>query len=352
MDQLQSDPYNYRLKDVGPPTRYLGAKIERFIDCEQGINTWSISADLYLEKVLPVIEERFGSLKQLIGNIRSNVPADPKYHPEIDESDFLDEDGTRLYQSYIGIIRWAVELGRIDLAHTASTMAKFLAAPREGHLTALIRVFAYIRKHPKSKIVIDPYERDWSDKQWVNGDWTEFYHDAKEVLPANMPKARGKGVQLNMFCDAAHATDLMTRRSTTGVIFMLNGTPVKWYSKRQNTIESSTFGSEFVALKIAAEMNEGLRYKLRMFGVPVNGPTNGFCDNNSVVVNVTRPESVLQKKHNAVAYHKVRECIAAQSLRICHEPGEFNLSDVTTKWLPASKHMFCCKGLLYGPECG
>ena len=67
------------------------------------------------------------------------------------------------------------------------------------------------------------------------------------------------------------------------------------------------FGSESVALKIAAEMNDGLRNQIRMFGIPLNGPTNGFCNNESVVRNATIPESTLQKKHNSIAYHKSRE---------------------------------------------
>ena len=79
-----------------------------------------------------------------------------------------------------------------------------------------------------------------------------------------------------MFCDASHATDLIT----TGIILFLDGIPIKWYSKRQNTIEASTFGSEFVALKIATEMNDAMRYKLRMLGV----------------INVTKPESTLATK--------------------------------------------------------
>jgi hypothetical protein len=49
---------------------------------------------------------------------------------------------------------------------------------------------------------------------------------------------------------------------------------VIWYSKRQNTVETSTFGSEFVAMRIAVELVESLRYKLRMFGLPIEGPTN------------------------------------------------------------------------------
>jgi hypothetical protein len=82
------------------------------------------------------------------------------------------------------------------------------------------------------------------------------------MVPGDSPEPRGQPIQLNMYCDAAHATNLVTRLSTTGGYILANSSPILWYSKRQNTIESSVFGSEFVALKIATEMNEGLRYKI------------------------------------------------------------------------------------------
>ena len=81
---------------------------------------------------------------------------------------------------------------------------------------------------------------------------------------------------------------------------------VVWYSKKQNTVESSTFGSEFVAMKTAVEQVEVLRYKHRMMGVPVDRPTSVFCDNESIFKNSTQPESTLKKKHNAIAYYRTR----------------------------------------------
>jgi hypothetical protein len=69
---------------------------------------------------------------------------------------------------------------------------------------------------------------------------------------------RGNFVHINLCCDALHGACHMTRRSTTGILVFINGAPISWYSKRQNTIESSIFGSEFVTLKIATEMNEAL----------------------------------------------------------------------------------------------
>ena len=71
------------------------------------------------------------------------------------------------------------------------------------------------------------------------------------------------------------------------------------------------YSSEIIALKIAIEMIEGLRYKLRMFGVPLSGPARVFCDNMAVVMNSSFPESILKKKHCSVAYGKIRSSIAA-----------------------------------------
>ena len=83
--------------------------------------------------------------------------------------------------------------------------------------------------------------------------------------------------------------------------------------------------------------------KIRMFGNAIDGPTNTFCDNESVVTNATRPESVLKKKHNSIAYHKVQESVAAEALLIIHKPGTSNLAE----WLPAHKHMASCKRMMW-----
>ena len=146
--------------------------------------------------------------------------------------------------------------------------------------------------------------------------WKDFYQDAEEEIPSNMPEPRGREVYLACYVDADHAGNLMTRRSHTGILLYINNTPVVWYSKRQNTVESSSFGSEFVALKIATEMVKALRYKLRMFGVPIDGSTDVFCDNKSVVTNSSIPSSVLNKKHNSICYHRVREAQAAGTIRV------------------------------------
>lgn len=154
-------------------------------------------------------------------------------------------------------------------------------------------------------------------------------------------------MSLNCFVDADHAGCQLTRRSHTGVFIFVNRAPVLWFSKRQNTVESSTFGSEFVAMRIAVEMIEGLRYKLRMMGIPIDGATNTFCDNAAVVINSTAPESTLKKKHNAIAYHRVREAVASGTIRIAKEDGETNIADILTKSLPGPRLMMLAQRVLW-----
>jgi hypothetical protein len=139
------------------------------------------------------------------------------------------------------------------------------------------------------------------------------------------------------YVDADHAHDLVTRRSVSGILLFVNNMPIKWYSKRQKTVETSSYGSELVASRLAVEHVIELRYKLRMMGVPVHGPTLMKGDNMAVVLNTTVPSSQLKKKHNAIAYHRVREAIAAGIIQFVHIPTGENYADCLTKPLPITQ---------------
>jgi len=90
-----------------------------------------------------------------------------------------------------------------------------------------------------------------------------------------------------------------------------------------------------------------LRYKLRMFGVPLCGPANVFCDNQGVVNNTTLPESVLNKKHNQICYHRVQEAVASGIIRIAKEDLETNLADLFTKPLGSPQRQKLLQCILY-----
>ena len=141
-------------------------------------------------------------------------------------------------------------------------------------------------------------------------------------------------MRVTIWVDADHARDKLTCRSVTGIIVMLNSTVVRTYSKRQTTVESSTYGSELVAARIATDFAVEMTYNLQMIGVPIDGSVLMLGDNKSVVLNTTIPSSALKKKHNAIAYHWVREAIAARIIRFCHIDSVNNVADVLTKPLP------------------
>ena len=124
-------------------------------------------------------------------------------------------------------------------------------------------------------------------------------------------------------------------------------TPIIWISKRQNTVESSTFGSEFLALKHATELIKGLRYKLKMLGIPIDGPARLLCDNEAVVINGSFPESVLKKKHCSIAYHIVRETIAAGIMHLYWEGSKTNIADLFTKLLPNPVRQHLIQAMLH-----
>mmetsp|Transcript_10776 Transcript_10776/g.15574 ORF Transcript_10776/g.15574 Transcript_10776/m.15574 type:complete len:227 (+) Transcript_10776:552-1232(+) len=226
-------------------------------------------------------------------------------------------------------------------------MSKYLVQPRRGHLNEIFHLFAYLKSHDRSRLVLESSRPRIDETRFIKQDWTDFYCDAQEPIPSNAPEPRGKPVTLSCFVDANHAGDKVTRRSHTGIILFCNRAPIMWYSKRQNTVETSTFGSEFVAARIAVELIESLRYKLRMFGVPIDGPTNVYCDNDSVVNNSTKPESTLKKKHNAIANHRFREAVAAGTIRIAWEPTDTNIAYMLTKCLAGPALAEMCARVLW-----
>ena len=171
-----------------------------------------------------------------------------------------------------------------------------------------------------------------------------FIGGAQEPISGDAPEPRGNAVSTHCFVDADHAGNKVTRRLPSGILLFLNMAPILWYSKWQNTIETSTFGSEFVAMRIAVKLIEALQYKVQMLGVPIEGSTTVFCDNKEVTKNVIYPESILKnKKHNAIAYHRTREAVTAGMIRLTKEDGKTNLADVLTKLPQATKELLCDK---------
>jgi hypothetical protein len=320
-DEL-TEKHKLKLKGVGPITYHLGCDFTRDAD-----GTLSYGPKKYIEKMIGAYEKMFAESPRPFSS-----PLEKNDHPELDDSDELTPEETTKYQSLIGALQWVTSLGRFDVLTPVMTMAKFRAGPRQGHINRLKRIYGYLKKFKHGAIRVRTGLPNYSHLKQVDYDWMySVYGEVRENIPYDMPEPLGNKVITTTYKDANLYHDLLTGRAVTGILHLLNGTPVDWFSKRQDTVETATYGSEFVAARIATEQIIDLRTTLRYLGVPVEGRAYMFGDNESVITSSTIPHSSLSKRHNALSYHRVREAIAAGILWFYHIGGKSNPADVLSK---------------------
>ena len=244
----------------------------------------------------------------------------------------MDEDGINKYQSLVGALQWTVTLGRFDVAVAVMTLSSFRVAPRQGHLDRIKRVAGYLLKMKNGFVRVRTELPDYSDMPPAKHDWTHtVYGDVKEAIPKDLPRAMGKPVITTTHVDANLYHDYVTGRSVTGALHFLNKTPTEWFAKKQATVETATYGSEFVAARHAVEQILGIRTTLRYLGVPIQGESRLFGDNGSVVTNASAPHSQLKKRHHALSYHLTREAIASNAVDFQYIWSEINGADILSK---------------------
>ncbi len=175
----------------------------------------------------------------------------------------------------------------------------------------------------------------------------EFYGDVEEAIPPNLPPPLGKDIDLHMMVDSNHAGEKRTRCSRNGFIIFYILAPIIWLSKQQSTIETSVFGAEFVAMKHEIKTLRGQRYKIRMMGIPLSGPTYIYGDNKSQVTNSSWPESTLKKRGNSICYHAICELVAMGETLLTHIRTRENLADFLTKTTSGTKRCKLVSGVVH-----
>ncbi|KAI2500081.1 Reverse transcriptase (RNA-dependent DNA polymerase) [Fragilaria crotonensis] len=334
----------FKLKDdkIEAPEYYLGAKLQ-----EKPINNitcWTVTSQEYVKAAVKNVAEVPKGTSRRLPTKHVETPMSITYVPELDVTEELNAKDVTFFQELIGVLRWATEIGRVDILLEVSLLSQYQANPREGHLKQLLHIFGYLQKHPRVTLYLSPELPNipYDDFRTKKEDFSEIYRDAEELLPHRMPRPRGRNVITVAYVDASHAANKQTRRSHTGYVIFINRAPIIWYSKRQQTVETSTFSAEFIALKTCLEAIEHLRFKLRCFGIPMPKaePTYVFCDNESVVKNTTSVESTLNKKHSSVAYHHCRWSTAAGIITLAHIRTDLNIADCFTKRLPSAKRNY------------
>ena len=347
MDVIDGIRKTFKLKDdkAEEPEMYLGGNISRARTAND-VECWTLSSEKYVKSAVANVEEKLAKIGERLPS-KCATPMSVGYHPSVDVSNELSGDGVRYFQELIGVLRWAIELGRVDILLEVSLLSTHLALPRVGHLQQVYHIFGYLKQSPRRRLFFDPEHPKISQDRFQRFDWVDFYRDAEEDIPHDAPEPRGKEVGIHCFVDASHASDKATRRSQTGVLIFVNKAPIIFYSKRQNSVETSTFGSEFTAMKQAVELVKALRYKLRMFGVPIDGPASVYCDNEAVYKNVSAPASVLNKKMHAISYHYCREAVASGTIQVAKEDTDTNLSDLFTKVLTRQRREYLLDKFVY-----
>jgi hypothetical protein len=126
----------------------------------------------------------------------------------------LDDNGFTCFQELIGILRWAKEIGRVDILFEVSIPSQFQANPREGHLKQLLHVFAFLlRKRPKLAVYMSPEvpRMDFGDFRTNREDFAEICRNAEEQLPHRMPAPCGMCVTTTAFVDSSHDVRIKLR---------------------------------------------------------------------------------------------------------------------------------------------
>ena len=317
-----TNKYGFKLKGTGPIKYLLGCD---YWPNEQGILCYGPKK--YIEKMVQSYVQLFGQQPK-----QYDSPLERNDHPELDTSDFLNSEDTRIFQSMIGAAQWAIQLGRFDIAVHVMSLSSFRAKPRIGHLARIKRIYGYLSKMRHATIQVRTQLPDTSRLTFMDYDWSKtVYADSKEQLPTDAPPPRGKPVQLITFADANLFHDQASGKAVTGILHFLNRTPFDWFAKKQNTVETATFGSEASAARTACDQIRANKLTLLYLGVPLHGDCILNGDNQSLVNGTTMPHGKLHQRHHMLSFHSVREAIATGAVRYRHISGSINIADILSK---------------------
>ena len=189
MKTMKGIQHKFKLKDdkIAEPDNYLGTGLSKMMT-ENGRECWSMSPEKYCKAAVLKAEQMLSKDGKILLT-KCKTPLKSGYCPELGVSQELKSDGVQYYMELIGVLRWAVDIGRVDILYETSIMSTHLALPIVGHLEHLFHVFGYLKENPKWKIAFDP------------DNWFIDYQRNKKAIPGNMPPPRGNGVTTHCFED-------------------------------------------------------------------------------------------------------------------------------------------------------
>ena len=235
------------------------------------------------------------------------------------------------YRSVLGALIYAYVVARPDIGYAVTTLARFSDHPAKIHYDALRRVARYLR-----------ITKNWGLLYWRRsllpalpaGTFVTLLSDS--ALPT-FPQPTSP-LELTGYVDAAHATDLHTRRSVTGLSFMLVGGPLAYKSKIQSTVSTSSTEAEFIAAVHAAKIAKYLRSVLFDLGYAQPEPTTLYEDNAAAILMVNANRPTPRSRHIDIQHFAIQEWKAQRDIVLNHIPGIINPADALTKSLGPTLH--------------
>jgi hypothetical protein len=189
---------NYVLKpwSIGKPTQYVGSEVGDYTLPDDPTKTrWHSSHEKNSKEAIRNVTNW---MSERVKTMRAKVqtPLSSGYRPELDATPYSNEEESDYYQQQIGVLQWTVEFGRINITAAVSILASYTAALRHDQLPALFHLFSYLKGYDRSNIVFDDCYVDIQDEE--NYNWTGFYSVMTEKIPTNVPKERGKPMQMTV----------------------------------------------------------------------------------------------------------------------------------------------------------
>jgi hypothetical protein len=288
----------YPITDLGDCQWLLGMEIRR--DRVKG--TLTLSQLAYTERVLKQFDMSECKTASLPMAHNGDLGPNPKDGTPVKP---LDAKGKKLYQSIVGSLLYAACMTRMDLTHATSKLAQFAAAPAEHHLVAAKRALRYLAGTRTLGII--------------------FRRSARKI-------------NLNpvVYPDASWISEVDSGRSHSGVITLLNGNPIHWWSKKQSMVALSSTEAEYIALGEASKDAVWLREWLTaVLGLTV--PIRVLCDNQAALKIAANDTDSARTRHYSARHHFVRELIQSNQLKLEWTSTRDQAADMLTKQLTEEK---------------
>ena len=278
----------WKITDLGAVNHILGIKVDRNL----ADKTAALSQTAYIDTLI----DRFPGYQ---GHSARSAPLPTSLNPENDHA----AANLSPYQQLVGCLLWISGCTRPDIAFTASYLSRFASNPLDHHWQLALRAVSYLVNTKDLTLVLG-----------------------------------GRFKPLETYVDSDWAGDVTTRRSTTGYVSFLHGSPIAWCSRRQATVAASTMEAEYVACAEATLDVIWLRNLLDALGISQDDPTIIHIDNQSAMKLADNPGNHARSKHIDIKHHLVRERIASGEITLEYVKTEQQRADILTKSLPGPKH--------------